>query len=148
MLRKFRRLESSCANSVQLEDRSFLELSICDEKILRLESHVLLFEHKAYSLEKLLQDLEEKKTVLKSEVLEMEDRTSDENVGSTAQQTQCVDENVHQGFMKTQKIVSEAFYKARKCLLKVRSRKDSMILLAIRPERIRRYSRCQPKEGD
>ena len=107
MLRKFRRLESSCANSVQLEDRSFLELSICDEKILRLESHVLLFEHKACSLEKLLQDLEEKKTVLKSEVLEMEDRTSDENVGSTEQQTQCVDENVHQGFMKTQKIVSE-----------------------------------------
>jgi len=108
LLRKFRRLESSCANSVQLEDRSFLELSICDEKILRLESRVLLFEHKAYSLEKLLQDLEEKETVLKSEVLEMEDRTSDENVGSTAQQTQCVDENVHQGFMKTQKIVSEA----------------------------------------
>ena len=108
LLRKFRRLESSCANSVQLEDRSFLELSICDEKILRLESHVLLFEHKACSLEKLLQDLEEKKTVLKSEVLEMEDRTSDENVGSTAQQTQCVAENVHQRFMKTQKIVSEA----------------------------------------
>ena len=108
LLRKFRRLESSCANSVQLEDRSFLELSICDEKMLRLESRVLLFEHKAYSLEKLLQDLEEKKTVLKSEVLEMEDRTSDENVGSTAQQTQSVDENVHQGFMKTQKIVSEA----------------------------------------
>ncbi|XP_044180881.1 uncharacterized protein LOC122962043 [Acropora millepora] len=108
LLRKFRRLESSCANSVQLEDRSFLELSICDEKILRLESHVLLFEHKAYSLEKLLQDLKEKKTVLKSVVLEMEDRTSDENVGSTAQQTQYVDENVHQGFMKTQKIVSEA----------------------------------------
>ena len=108
LLRKFCRLESSCANSVQLEDRSFLELSICDEKILRLGSHVLLFEHKSYSLEKLLQDLEEKKTVLKSEVLEMEDRTSDENVVSTEQQTQCVDENVHQGFMKTQKIVSEA----------------------------------------
>ena len=108
LLRKFRRLESSCANSVQLEDRSFLELSICDEKILRLESHVQLFEHKAYSLEKLLQHLEEKKTVLKSEVLEMEDRTSDENVGRSTAQTQCVDENFHRELMKTQKIVSEA----------------------------------------
>ena len=108
LLRKFRRLESSCSNSVQLEDRSLLELSICDEKILRLESQVLLFEHKAYSLEKFLQDLEERKTMLKSEVLEMEDGTSDEDVGSTAQQTQCVDENVHQELMKTQKMVSEA----------------------------------------
>ena len=107
-MRKFCRLESSCANSVQLEDRSFLELSICDEKILRLESHVQLFEHKAYSLEKLLQHLEEKNTVLKSEVLEMEDSTSDESVERSTAQTQCVDENVHRELMKTQKIVSEA----------------------------------------
>lgn len=89
----FQRLEFSCANSLQKENRLQEEISLCDDKTCRLEAQVLSFQHKVTALERALQDLEDKKTALEQQVLKTEERSSaiEITLENIQQQTSCLD---------------------------------------------------------
>lgn len=103
--RHFWRLEASCLRTLAKEYRSQEEISLCCDKMCRLEAELLSFRQKIVGLERVLQDPEDKKLVLRQQISKTEERNAEiqSALKSMGQQARCVnrgDANLRASIMK------------------------------------------------